>query len=84
MTLKNICSVALAICLVWLYFDRSILPFIGISVSTISLVYAMYGKKAGPPAPSVSNTITSGNNSINNQTTGTINQNINHDGAKAK
>lgn len=80
MFLKIICSLALASCLIWFYFNRSSQPIIGICITSIGLIYAMYNKKtAGPPASVPNFKIKSGKNSINTQSTGTINVNVKRD-----
>ena len=74
---KMICSIAVFSALIWLYFDRSLLPFIGVFISSVSLAFAMFGKKSdvnNPSSPTF--TINSGSNSNNNQAIGNINQTI--------
>ncbi len=77
MLLKLASATLLIGCLVWLYFDRSMQPVIGVIISSISLAFTLF-KKDSSNSPSNNFNINSGEKSINNQTTGDINQNITH------
>lgn len=84
MLLKSIITIALAGSLFWLYKDHSILPMMGVILTTLGLIWSLFSKKDSNKADSTTSMkINSGKNSVNNQSTGTINQTINH-GTKTK
>jgi hypothetical protein len=79
MFFKIVCSIALTCCLIWLYYDKSSQPIIGVCISSLALIFAMFKKSD----PSVSNpstfSINSGDNSVNTQSNDSINVNVNKD-----
>lgn len=85
MLLKIICSIALAGFLVLLYFGHTTPAIIGICISSLALVFNIFNPKTSSPNNVGPNfKIKSGKKSINNQTTGTINQTINQNAKHRK